>query len=84
MRTLGKIINNKLEYSSEFMYLEKLGSWVSYPTENQIIEDGYKDILYEDVDIIDVPFLELETEIIIYNQKIIQSESENSDNNIIF
>ena len=63
----GKLINNSLTYPSNFM---KIGeNWVSNPTEEMLISEGFKEIVYQEVDVKKVDFEETETEIIVYNEK---------------
>ena len=63
----AKLINGQLKYATNF---EKIGeNWVSNPTDAQLTESGYKEIVYQEVDEVVNQYGETETEIIVYVQK---------------
>ena len=63
----AKLINNQLQYATNF---EKIGdNWVSNPTAEMMASEGFKDAVYQEVDIITQPYSETDTEVIIYVQK---------------
>jgi len=59
--------NNKLTYTSNFMLVGK--NWVSNPTNEQLISLGFKELRYEEVEVLTVQFEEMETEIICFSEK---------------
>ena len=74
MNTYAKLINGQLKYSTNF---EKIGdNWVSNPTEEQLKLAGYKPLTYKEVDEVINQFEETDTEIIVFTQKYIPSENE--------
>lgn len=70
----AKLINNTLTYATNYMLIGE--NMVSNPFEAQLIADGYKDVIYEEVDEVVEPYGETETNIIVYTQKYIPSENE--------
>ena len=74
MNTYAKLINGQLKYSTNF---EKIGdNWVSNPTEEQLKLAGYKPLTYKEVDEVVKQYDETDTEIIVFTQKYIPSENE--------
>jgi len=63
----AKLQNNELTYPSNFMLVGE--NWVSNPTDEQLISLGFKELRYEEVDILTVQFEETETEIICFSEK---------------
>ena len=71
--THAKLINGQLTYSTNF---EKIGeNWVSNPTNEQLIEAGFKELIYQEVDEVIEPYAETETQIIVFTQKYVESEN---------
>lgn len=54
----AKLINNVLEYPTEFMFIKSEGNWVSNPTDEQLSKDGYKEVIEEYDDISEIIFVE--------------------------
>ena len=69
----AKLINGQLAYSTNF---EKIGeNWVSNPTDEQLLQVGFKELIYQEVDEVIEPYAETETQIIVFTQKYVESES---------
>ena len=67
----AKLINNQLQYASNF---EKIGeNWVSNPRDEQLIEAGFKELIYQEVDEVIEPYAENETQIVVFMQKYVES-----------
>jgi len=67
-----KLINNQITYPSNFM---KIGeNWVSNPTDEMLVSEGYKELVYQEVDVKTVDYEETENEIIVYSEKPVLSE----------
>ena len=70
--TKAKLINGQLKYSTNF---EKIGeNWVSNPTNEQLLQVGFKELIYQEVDEVIEPYAETETQIIVFTQKYVESE----------
>lgn len=70
----AKLINGQIHYATNF---EKIGdNWVSNPTEEQLIEAGFKTLTYKEVDEVINQFEETDTEIIVFSQKYIPTDNE--------
>lgn len=65
----ARIENGNLIYSSEFMFIPSLDAWVTHPTEQQLIDLGFKEVVYEEIDELVNSFEEVNDKIIIYTQK---------------
>lgn len=70
----AKLINNTLIYATNYMQIGK--NMVSNPFEAQLIAEGYKDVIYEEVDEVVEPYGETETNIIVFSQKYIPIDNE--------
>ena len=69
----AKLINGQLKYSTNF---EKIGeNWVSNPTNEQLMQVGFKELIYQEIDEVIEPYAETETQIIVFTQKYVESES---------
>ena len=67
----AKLINNQLQYASNF---EKIGeNWVSNPTNEQLMQAGFKELIYQEVDEVIEPYAENETQIVVFMQKYVES-----------
>ena len=67
----AKLINNQLQYASNF---EKIGeNWVSNPTNEQLTQVGFKELIYQEVDEVIEPYAENETQIVVFMQKYVES-----------
>lgn len=63
----ARLINNQLQYASNF---EKIGdNWVSNPTNEQLIEAGFKEVIFSEVEEVTELFSENDNEIISYIAK---------------
>ena len=68
----AKLINGQLKYSTNF---EKIGdNWVSNPSDEQLIEAGFKELIYQEIDEVIEPYAENETQIVVFMQKYVESE----------
>ena len=68
-----KLINGELHYSTNF---EKVGdNWVSNPTNEQLTQAGFKELIYQEVDEVIEPYAENETQIVVFMQKYVESEN---------
>ena len=59
-----KIINNKIVYSSNFMFIESEGNWVTNPTEEQLLKEGYKDMIDEFSNVTEITYEDRESYIV--------------------
>ena len=67
----AKLINGQLKYSTNF---EKIGdNWVSNPRDEQLIEAGFKELIYQEIDEVIEPYAENETQIVVFMQKYVES-----------
>ena len=73
----AKIINNEIVYSSNFMFIESEGNWVTNPTDEQLKKEGYKELVYKEVEEVINNFEETEVEIIKYIKINIENGEEN-------
>jgi len=69
----AKLQNNQLTYPSNFMLVGE--NWVSNPTDKQLTSLGFKELIYEEVEVLTVQFEETETEIVCFSKK----QSENTE-----
>lgn len=53
-----KIINNEIVYSSNFMFIESEGNWVTNPTEEQLSKEGFKELVEEFSDVTEISYEE--------------------------
>ena len=65
----AKLKNGELVYPSNYMFLECIGNMASNPTDSDLTDDGFKDLVYTEVDEVTVPYEEKETEIVVYFKK---------------
>lgn len=71
--THAKLTNGQLTYSTNF---EKIGeNWVSNPTNEQLTQAGFKELIYQEVDEVIEPYAENETQIVVFVQKYVESEN---------
>lgn len=73
----GKLINGELVYASNFMFIESEGNWVTNPTDEQLKKEGYKELVYKEVEEVINNFEETEVEIVKYIKINIENGEEN-------
>lgn len=66
---LAKIVNDKIKYASDYEVLN-IGA-VSNPTNQLLLENGFKEVEYIEVDEKVINFEETESKIVVYNEKYI-------------
>ena len=67
------LIKNELIFPTNFMLIGE--NWVSNPTDEQLTSEGFKNVTYQEVDEVIEPYAETETQIIVFTQKYVESES---------
>lgn len=70
----AKLQNNTITYATNYMQIGD--NMVSNPFEAQLIAEGYKGVIYEEVDEVVQPYGETDTNIIVYTQRYISTENE--------